>query len=266
MFPTVPWETDSRQRVATTWSWLARVRNSGRSETARSSSSRAALAPGSRSSSEEGTRSVKTRMPWLLRMSKPGSLEQAGELLDGEPVLAGPGLAGPVLRLGIEEGPGLGEVTGHRPGEHGGVPLADQQREGAVGPQHRDDRVQRGSRIIDEAEHAVAQDQVDTLVGCQLAQVAQVALQTGDPVGHSLFVGPAGEGSQGVGAGVDDGDPVALGRHPDREPAGAAADVEDLLLPTALEQGADGVPDHRGAGGSTTFEGAVHGRNPSGVR
>ena len=146
------------------------------------------------------------------------------------------------------------------------MPLADQQREGAVGTQHRDDRVQRGGRVVDEAEHAVAQDQVDTLVGCQLAQVAQVALQAGDPVGHSLLVGPAGEGGQGVGAGVDDGDPVALGRHPDREPAGAAADVEDLLLPRALEQGADGVPDHRGAGGGTTFEGAFHGRNPSGIR
>ena len=144
------------------------------------------------------------------------------------------------------------------------MPLADQQRESAVGPQHRDDRVQRPGRIIDEAEHAVTQDQVDTLLGRQLAQVAQVALQTGDPVSHSLFVGSPGEGSQGVGAGVDDGDPVALGSHPDREPAGAAADVEDLLLPTALEHGADGVPDHRGAGGSTTFEGAVHARHPRG--
>ena len=77
----------------------------------------------------------------------------------------------------------------------------------------------------------MAQHQVDTALGRQLDEVAQVALESGDPVGDALLVGTTSEGGESVGAGVDDGDPVAPGSHPDREPAGAAADVEDLLLP-----------------------------------
>ena len=108
----------------------------------------------------------------------------------------------------LEERPGLGEVAGHGAGEHGGVPLVDQQGEGAAGTKHRGDRAQGSGRVVDEAEHAVAQDQVDPASGDELAQVAEVALETGDPVGHAALVGASGEGGEGVGTGVDDGDPV----------------------------------------------------------
>src|SRR4051812_21929088 len=59
------------QRVATRCSWVASGRYSGRSETARSRSSSAALVPGSRSRSGPGTRSAKTRMPCTEPTSKP---------------------------------------------------------------------------------------------------------------------------------------------------------------------------------------------------
>ena len=142
------------------------------------------------------------------------------------------------------------------------MPLVDQQGEGATGAQDRGDRRQGVGRVVDQAEHAVAQHQVDPALGGELAQVAEVALETGDPVGDALLVGPAGERGEGVGAGVDDGDPVAEAGEADREPAGAAADVEDTLLAGAVQQRADGVPDDRGAGGGTAFERAVHGRQP----
>ena len=180
--------------------------------------------------------------------------------------------------------PGLDEVSGHRPGEHGGVPLADQQGEGAAGTQHRGDRRQGPGGVVDEAEHAVAQDEVDSRTclrtgswtvfwvnnpGNQLTQVVEVALQTGDAVGHVLLVGPTGERGEGVGAGVDDGDLVAEAGESDREPAGAATDVEDgLLLPGlagAVEQRAKGIPDDRGAGCGPAFERAIHAPNPRGV-
>ena len=59
-------------------------------------------------------------------------------------------------------------------------------------------------------------------------QVGQVALLRRRPVGDAGLAGPAVEGGQGVGAGVDDGDPVAELGQRDREAAGAATDVEDV--------------------------------------
>ena len=246
------------QRVAMTCSWLARVRYSGRSATARSSSSRAALAPGSRSSREEGTRSAKTRMPCVVVSVNP-ALPSSWAISSAVKRRSPRSGCSPV-----EDVPCLGEVAGHRPGQHGRVPLVDQQGEGAAGTQHRGDRRQRDGRVVDEAEYAVAQHQVDAAFRGEVAEVAEVALQAGDQVGHVLLVGPAGQGGESVGAGVDDGDPVALGGDADREPAGAAADVEDLcsLESPSSQQRADGVPDHRGAGGGTAFDRAVHGRHP----
>ena len=197
-------------------------------------------------------------MPWVAGRGEPGRPEQVGDLLGGEALLPAVGL------VAVEQGPGLGEVAGHRPGQHGGVPLADHQGEGAAGAQDRGDRLQGTGRVVDETEHAVAQHQVDATLGSQLAEVAEVALETGDPVGDTFLVGPAGQGGEGVGAGVDDRDPVALGGDADRETAGAATDVEDGLLVLAVEQRADGVPDHRGAGGGTAFQGALHVANPRG--
>ena len=62
--------------------------------------------------------------------------------------------------------------------------------------------------------------------GDQVGQVAQVALASGDPVGDPALVGATRQDREGVGAGVDDHDPVAELGDPDREPAGAAADVD----------------------------------------
>ena len=45
---------------------------------------------------------------------------------------------------------------------------------------------------------------------------------------HAALAGPPVEGGEGVGAGVDDPDPVTELGDPDREAAGAAADVEDV--------------------------------------
>ena len=108
----------------------------------------------------------------------------------------------------------------------------------------------------------MAEHQVDPLLGHQLTEVAEVALETGDPIGDTFLVGPPGERGEGVGAGVDDGDPVATRGHPDGEPTGAAADVEDDLVVACLEQLAHGVPHHGGPGGGTAFDRAVHGGNP----
>ena len=89
------------------------------------------------------------------------------------------------------------------------------------------DRGQRGGRVVDDLEHAVAEHHVGAAGGRPASsRRAEVALLTGDL--DAVLAGPAGQRGQGVGAGVDHGDPVAEPGHPDREAAGAAADVDDV--------------------------------------
>ncbi len=100
------------------------------------------------------------------------------------------------------------------------------------------------------AEHQVG------LVGDHVGQPGQVALDAGDPVGDVALGRPPAQRGERVGAGVDHGDLVALLGEPDREPAGAAADVDDPATRCA-EHLLHGVPDHGGPDGGAAFEGAV---------
>ena len=181
------------------------------------------MAPGSRSSSEPGTRSAKTRTPWVEATSKPAAARRASasSAVNRCPVR-------PVSAPFVEEREGLREVAGHGPGDDGGVPLGDQEREGAAGAEHLADRGQRRGRVVDDLEHAVAEHHVDRAADGVLhegRQVGEVALETGDV--DTDLAGPAAERGERVGAGVDHGDPVAELGEPDREPAGPAADVDD---------------------------------------
>ena len=111
---------------------------------------------------------------------------------------------GRVGRAGAQR---LLEVAGHGPGDHGGVPLGDQQAERAAGAEHPRHRGQRGGGVVDDLEDAVAQHHVGAVGADHVEQAGQVALLAGDR--DAVLAGPAVEGGQGVGAGVDHGDPVA---------------------------------------------------------
>ena len=93
----------------------------------------------------------------------------------------------------------------------------------------------------------------------QRGQVGQVALEAGDLDAH--LAGPAAEGGQGVGAGVDHGDLVTELGEPDREAAGAAADVDDPQAGCSVECALERLPHHRGAGAAATLAGR-HDPNP----
>ena len=215
-------------RRASRWSWVARGRYSGRVATACSSSTRAAVAPGSRSSSEPGTRSAKTRTRVHRVDVEPGAVEQRGELV-GVKRRPAPALAGTAGRSSASSrAQGLLEVAGHGPGDHGGVPLGDQQAERAAGTEHlgqrgrgrrRGRRRPRGRRGRAPRRRCRPADQSSRLDRSPWRPVTAAT---------PLLAGPPVEGGQGVGAGVDDRDPVAELGDPDREPAGAAADVEDV--------------------------------------
>ncbi len=152
---------------------------------------------------------------------------------------------------------GLLEVAGHRPRHHRGVPLGDEQAEHAAGAQHLGDRGQRGGRVVDDLEHAVAQHHVGAGGAGDVEQGGQVALLAGDPVGHAALAGAAVEGGEGVRAGVDDPDPVTELGDPDGEAAGAAADVEDVAAAAdqAVEDRAQGLPHHGRAGSAAALAG-----------
>ncbi len=96
-------------------------------------------------------------------------------------------------------------------------------------------------------EHAVAEHQVGAARLDDLEQPGGVALHRAHL--DAGLAGPALQRGQRVRAGVDDGDPVAELGERDGEPAGAAADVQDVEAGGSRpsEHLAQHVPHHRGA-------------------
>ncbi len=140
------------------------------------------------------------------------------------------------------------------------MPLVDEQAERPAGAQGRGERGQRGRRVLDDLQDAVAEHHVGPAVRDQVGQRAQVALASADPVGDAALVGATREDGQRVGAGVDDHHLVAELGDPDREAAGASPDVEDGGRPigvAGLEHVAQGVPHDRRAGGAASLEAAL---------
>ncbi len=165
------------------------------------------------------------------------------------------------MRRGVvEQGERLLEVAGHRPGHDGGVPLGDEQAEQPALAEHAGDGAQRGGGVGHHLEHAVAEHHVGSPGD---VEVGEVALDAGDQVGDAGLVGAPAERRERVRTRVDDGDGVPLLGQPDREPAGAAADVDDGRGPLRLEAGRDGVPDHAGPDAAPALAGR-HGAQPRG--
>ena len=97
----------------------------------------------------------------------------------------------------------------------------------------------------------MAQQQVGAAAGHEPGQVVEVALHRSDAVLHPALGGPALQRRQRVGAGVDDGDPVAgLGQR-DGEAPGTATGVDDVQTTAAGvglgQHGGQHLPDHGGA-------------------
>ena len=81
-----------------------------------------------------------------------------------------------------------------------------------------------------------------------MQQVA-VALDAADPLADAGGVGPAAQGGQGVGAGVDDGDVVSEPGERDGEHAAAPADVEHAQRGAGADDRVERGPDGGGPGG-----------------
>ena len=236
--------------------WRAGGTRAGRRRPARARR-RAAVAPGSRSSREPGTRSAKTRTPCTEPTLEAGVGEQRGDLVGGEPAARAAGRprcggrrAAPAPAA---KWPAIARAM------TAACRWATSRREPAAGAQHlaRSWPARRRGRRPPRARRGTAPRRRRPGPASS-SRSAEVALRpvTGR---RRRPRGPAGQGGQGVGAGVDDGDPVAELGHPDREAAGAAADVEDVELRAGRRPrpstGAERRPDHGGAGAAAALAG-----------
>jgi hypothetical protein len=113
--------------------------------------------------------------------------------------------------------------------EDGAQPCAARQAERCrPDAARRAPRAARRTGVVDDLEDAVREDEVGAAGGDEVAERGGVPLPGGDAVGDAGLGGAALEGGEGVGARVDDGDPVAELGERDGEAAGAAADVDDV--------------------------------------
>ncbi len=193
-----------------------------------------------------------------------GAGDEVGELLGGE--AAGERVAGAPAPGGVGEGLArLGEVPGEGAGEHGAAESGGEQAEGAGGAEGGDRVADALGRVLDVLEHAVTEHDVEAVALDDVEQAVRVALDAPDAVGDAGLGGPALQREQRVGAGVDDGDPVAEPGERHRELARAATGVEHLEdVPTGgLDPAVEGVPqdlpDDGGAEGSPGAQGVGHG-------
>ena len=119
-------------------------------------------------------------------------------------------------------------MTSEGAGQHHRVALGNQQAEHAAFSQYGSHRLECLGGIVDDLEHAVAQDGISTRLACQPREFVSVTLNTADELAHAFVTGAPFQRRQRVRAGIDDGDPVALDCQRYGEPSGSAAEVDDV--------------------------------------
>ena len=145
-------------------------------------------------------------------------------------------------------------MAGDGPGEHGAGAVGGREAHLAAGAEGAGDLAEGDRGVVDDLEDVVAQRQV--VAAAAAARCGRTSCRrspspwrprtrVADPGG----VGPAAEGGEGVGAGVDDGDVVAEPGQRDGEHAAAPADVEDPQRGARADEGVERRPDGSGPGG-----------------
>ena len=186
---------------------------------ARTASARAPAAPRLRRARCRGRRSGRGRR----RRARRGPARRAGRRRRRAPASCSPSKrrrtpsagAPPPGRVGEHPGRLVG-VAGQRAGEHGRGAVGDEQGQPSAGAQHAGDGAERLGGVVDDLQHAVAEQQVGAGGGDDVAQVGQVALHGGDAAGELALGDPALQRGERVGAGVDDGDAVPGARRAGR--------------------------------------------------
>ena len=164
-------------------------------------------------------------------------------------------------------------MPGDRPGEDGAGAVHRRDAHLAAGPQGSGDLAEGDRRVVDDLEHVVAEREIETVAAGgrkHLVQQVAVALEAADARSGAGGVGPAAQGGQGVGAGVDDGHVVTQPGEGDGEHAAAAPDVEDPQRGAGADDRVERGPDGGGPGGQLLRgrrgRGRRHAPEPSGGR
>ena len=160
-------------------------------------------------------------------------------------------------------------MAGDGAGEDGARPVGGRDAHLAARAQRAGDLAEGDGGVVDDLEDVVAQRQVVTAVaaaaaGQDLVQQVAVALEAADPRPDAGGVGPAAQGGQGVGAGVDDGDVVAEPGERDGEHAAAAADVEHAQRGAGADHAGRARPRRRRSGRATAPRSARQGTSAPG--
>ncbi len=190
--------------------------------------------------------------------------DQLGQLLGGEPAGHRVTLAPAPGRV-LQRLPRLREVAGERPGQDGPAESGAEQAERSARAKRVDRVAYALGGVVHVLQDAVAQDGVVARAVHHLEQPQDVPLHTADPVGDTGLGRAAFQREQGVGAGVDDGDPVAEPGDGHREVAGAATGVQHVQgvpadrLDPAVEGVLEDLPDHGGTEGGSGAQLVRHG-------
>jgi hypothetical protein len=137
-----------------------------------------------------------------------------------------------------ESTPRLGEMPTQRTRDDCRRPVRRQHADDTAGTERVSHDTQAYRRIIGHLKHPVTQHEIDGTGLDEVEKAGEVALHRAQrPFGKSRLRGPALQRRERVGTRINDDDPVPeLGdRH--REPAGTAADIEDVTRTGRIENG-----------------------------
>ena len=116
------------------------------------------------------------------RHREAGRLEQGDELGLGEPAGEHVGVGEAARRI-VDDTTGLVEAAGDGARDGRRRPARREDTRDAAGTEHMGKGVDRRRRVVDDLEHAVAQDEVDGGLAADLAETCCVTLHSADGVG-----------------------------------------------------------------------------------
>ncbi len=158
----------------------------------------------------------------------------------------------------LQGDPRLGEMSGESARQHDSVALGNQETEYAALAQYGRHRLQSLSGIIDNLEHTVTEHGIGTRLPGEPWQLGGITLNSVHELADTFITGATLERSQCIRTRVDDRDPVPFHSKRYGEPAGAAAEIDDVQSGTGIDSGPTGQCDPQSFGDQRrTYRGGV---------
>lgn len=185
--------------------------------------------PGARLSVCEATGNKISESPYAMDLShcKAGRDDQRNDLVRREPARQRIVLTKAAIGI-AQRGPRLIETTRQCPTEHGGISVRDKHARRASRTKAARDRRQHRRWIVHVFQDAVAKHNIGAVRSEQLDKIAAIGLCIADEIRNAGVGNPPRERRERICARVDDGHVMTELRDRDREPASAAANIDDV--------------------------------------